>query len=110
MKKGLLILCLTFSLFASAQIEKAIPTVTNIKIAGTNTATNAMKSTKDSASYALGYRIAQSMKGQGLQEINMAIFEQGFKAGVQAKPVIPDSLLDVCIKNYQDKMMNEKIS
>lgn len=110
MKKGLLIICLTVSLFAAAQTKKTTPTVTKIKVAVTYNSSQAMKNTKDSASYALGYRIAQSMKGQGLQEINMTIFEQGFKAGVQAKSVIPDSLIDVCIKNYQDKMMNEKIA
>ena len=110
MKKGFLIICLTVSLFATAQTKKTTTTVTKPKLAITYTAAQAMKNTKDSASYALGYRIAQSMKGQGLQEINMAIFEQGFKAGVQTQSVIPDSLLDVCIKNYQDKMMNEKIA
>lgn len=69
-----------------------------------------LKSTKDSASYALGFRIAQSMKGQGLQDINMALFEKGFSAGVIAKSIIPDSLLDVCIKKYQDNMSLEKIA
>ena len=110
MKKGLLIICLTVSLFATAQTKKTTTTVTKPKLAITYTPAQAMKNTKDSASYAVGYRIAQSMKGQGLQEINMAIFEQGFKAGVQSKSVIPDSLIDICIKNYQDKMMNEKIA
>jgi len=110
MKKGLLILCLTLSLFVAAQTKKVNTPVAKPKLAITYTPAQAMKNTKDSASYALGYRIAQSMKGQGLQEINMTIFEQGFKAGVQTKSVIPDSLLDVCIKNYQDKMMNEKIA
>jgi len=110
MKKGLLIICLTISLFATAQTKKTTTTVSKPKLAITYTPAQAMKNTKDSASYALGYRIAQSMKGQGLQEINMAIFEQGFNAGVQTKSVIPDSLIDICIKNYQDKMMNEKIA
>ena len=109
MKKGLLIVGLVVTIFANAQTKKTT-TVTNPKLAITYTAAQALKNTKDSASYALGYRIAQSMKGQGLQEVNMAIFEQGFKAGVKTASVIPDSLLDVCIKNYQDKMMNEKIA
>ena len=109
MKKRLLIVGLVLSTFAHAQSKKTTA-VTNPKLAITYTAAQTMKNTKDSASYALGYRIAQSMKGQGLQEINMAIFEQGFKAGVKTASIIPDSLLDVCIKNYQDKMMNEKIA
>jgi FKBP-type peptidyl-prolyl cis-trans isomerase FklB len=73
-------------------------------------ATTLLKNTKDSASYALGYRIAQSLKGQGLQDLNIAMFNKGMAAGVNAKSVIPDSLIDLCIKNYQDKMSTEKIA
>ena len=73
-------------------------------------ATNLLKNTKDSASYALGYRIAQSLKGQGLQDLNISMFNKGMAAGVNAKSVIPDSLIDLCIKNYQDKMSTEKIA
>lgn len=68
------------------------------------------KNTKDSASYALGYRIAQSLKGQGLQDVNFEFFKKGMSAGVTSKGVIPDSLIDICIKNYQDKMSTEKIA
>lgn len=110
MKNVLLIVCLMITMTTIAQTKKSSSTITKPKIALTYTAAQALKNTKDSASYALGYRIAQSMKGQGLQEVNMAIFEEGFKAGVKAASVIPDSLLDICIKNYQDKMMNEKIA
>jgi FKBP-type peptidyl-prolyl cis-trans isomerase FklB len=87
--------------------------VTTAKAALSKTATPVsvvLKTTKDSASYALGFRVAQSMKGQGLQDINMALFEKGFSAGVIAKSIIPDSLLDVCIKKYQDNMSLEKIT
>ena len=86
-----------------ATTNKAIPT----KPAAVSVV---LKSVKDSASYALGFRVAQSMKGQGLQDINMALFEKGFSAGVIAKSIIPDSLLDVCIKKYQDNMSLEKIT
>jgi FKBP-type peptidyl-prolyl cis-trans isomerase FklB len=67
---------------------------------------NNLKNTKDSASYALGYRIAQSLKGQGLQDVNFELFKKGMAAGVISKTVIPDSLIDVCIKNYQDKIQS----
>ena len=69
----------------------------------------AFKNSKDSASYALGYRIAQSLTGQGLQVLNMSMFDKGFSAGVLVKSAIPDSLLDVCIKKYQENMSLEKI-
>ena len=85
--------------------------VTSKTIASKSTAaTNIFKNTKDSASYALGYRIAQSLKGQGLQDVNVAMFNKGMAAGVNAKSAIPDSLIDLCIKNYQDKMSTEKIA
>ena len=126
MKKSILIL-VSFSLvgFGFAQttkpaVVKATPLkavaakpVTTTKAAVSKTATAAtvvLKTVKDSASYALGFRVAQSMKGQGLQDINMALFEKGFSAGVIAKSIIPDSLLDVCIKKYQDNMSLEKIT
>ena len=126
MKKSILIL-ISFSLIGVgfAQTTKpavikatplkavsAKPVITNkaavSKIA--TVATVVLKSAKDSASYALGFRVAQSMKGQGLQDINMALFDKGFSAGVIAKSIIPDSLLDVCIKKYQDNMSQEKIT
>ncbi len=121
MKKGLLFIGLFSCLMAVAQ-TKTTPTVApakpaiakqaaapNIKVvAKTNTV--AIKNTKDSASYALGYRIAQSLKGQGLQDVNFEMFKKGMAAGAISKTEIPDSLLDVCIKNYQDKMSQEKIT
>ena len=119
MKKGLLFIGLFTSVFAVAQtkpatapkapVAKGAPT-TKPALAAATSAAQAIKTTKDSASYALGYRIAQSLKGQGLQDINFELFKKGMAAGTIAKTEIPDSLLDVCIKNYQDKMSQEKIA
>jgi FKBP-type peptidyl-prolyl cis-trans isomerase FklB len=112
MKKGILIFAFLGVLATLQAQTKAVvgKPLTKPKLALTYTAAQSLKTTRDSASYALGYRIAQSMKGQGLQNINMAIFEKGFTAGVQTKSIIPDSLLDICIKTYQDKMSTEKIA
>jgi len=126
MKKSILIL-ISFSLVGVGFAQTTKPAVikaTPLKAVGAKpvTITKAavskiatpvsvvLKTTKDSASYALGFRVAQSMKGQGLQDINMALFDKGFSAGVIAKSIIPDSLLDVCIKKYQDNMSQEKIT
>jgi FKBP-type peptidyl-prolyl cis-trans isomerase FklB len=96
---------------AQAQTTKAVAPKTAVaRKTAVPTATSSLKNTKDSASYALGYRIAQSLKGQGLQDVNVALFNKGMAAGVLAKPEIPDTLLDICIKNYQDKMSQEKIT
>ena len=114
MKKTLLILSLVLvTMSAMAQTKKAPAKqvkVGNAKLTMSVTPPLVIKNGKDSASYALGYRIAQSMKGQGLQDINMSVFEKGILAGFLSKGVIPDSLLDVCIKTYQDKMSQEKIT
>lgn len=121
MKKTILLaFVLSASLTSWAQTKTAVPVkkattakvapVTKSKIAVTYTPAQLIKTTKDSASYALGYRIAQSLKGQGLQDVNFELFKQGMNAGVASKGVIPDSLLDICIKNYQDKMSTEKIA
>ena len=114
MKKTAIILSLVFvSITAMAQTKTAPAKqlkIGNAKIAMTVTPPLLIKNGKDSASYALGYRIGQSLKGQGLQEINMALFNKGLAAGFVSKAAIPDSLLDNCIKNYQDKMSQEKIA
>ena len=100
-----------FLVMAQAQTTKAVAPKTAVaRKTAVPTATSSLKNTKDSASYALGYRIAQSLKGQGLQDVNVALFNKGMAAGVLAKPEIPDTLLDICIKNYQDKMSQEKIT
>ena len=74
----------------------ALKKVVTSKTAATKpkTATSLFKNTKDSASYALGYRIAQSLKGQGLQDVNIAMFNKGMAAGVNAKSAKPDSIKD----------------
>jgi FKBP-type peptidyl-prolyl cis-trans isomerase FklB len=116
MKKGLLFIGLSLSLMAVAQTKPTATIATKTTVAKSATSSKnansdlVMKSAKDSASYALGYRIAQSLKGQGLQDVNFEMFKKGMAAGVIAKTIIPDSLLDVCIKNYQDKMSQEKIT
>jgi len=114
MKKTVIILSLVLVTMTASAQTKTTPVkqikVGNAKIAMTATPSLYIKNSKDSASYALGYRIAQSMKGQGLQTINMALFNKGLEAGFISKAAIPDSLLDNCIKNYQDKMSQEKIT
>jgi len=114
MKKLFIVsITLASSLTAMAQTKPVAKTgaaITKPKSALTSSPVQSLKNTKDSASYALGYRIAQSLKGQGIQDINFELFKKGMAAGVLSKTDIPDSLIDVCIKNYQDKMSQEKIA
>ena len=88
----------------------AVKKVVTSKTVAAKPTTVVFKNAKDSASYALGLRIGQSLRSQGLQDVNVAMFNKGMATGVNVKSLIPDSLLDICIKNYQDKMSTEKIA
>ena len=92
MKKRILVLAaISFMQLAQAQTSpksakpattvKAVPAqplkVGNAKLTMSVTPPLTIKNGKDSASYALGYRIAQSLNGQGLQKINLAVFNKG---------------------------------
>jgi len=67
------------------------------------------KTSADSASYALGIRIAQNLKSQGLNPLVAAMFQKGIMDGFASKkPAIADELLDLCIGNYQQKLSAEK--
>ena len=68
-----------------------------------------LKTNADSASYALGVRIAQNMKAQGFDKLNMAIFEKAINDVLQNKPlIIVDAALDQCIGEYQQKISSAK--
>ena len=96
MKKQILVLA-AFSFMQMAQAQtspKPVKPATTVKAAAVKplkvgntkltmsvTPPLVIKNVKDSASYALGYRIAQSLNGQGLQKINLAVFNKGLLAG-----------------------------
>jgi FKBP-type peptidyl-prolyl cis-trans isomerase FklB len=70
-----------------------------------------LKTNADSASYALGVRIAQNMKAQGFDKMNMAIFQRAINDVLQNKPlIIVDAALDQCIGEYQQKISSAKAS
>lgn len=72
-------------------------------------ASTILKNATDSASYALGMRIAQNLKSQGLDPLNLAIFQKGMLDALQAKkPLVADELLDNCIGNFQQKISAKK--
>ena len=69
----------------------------------------AFKSAADSASYALGFRIAQNLKSQGLDPLVIAQFQKGMSDAFGGKKtLIADEVLDLCIGNYQQKLGAEK--
>jgi len=70
---------------------------------------NSFKNAVDSASYALGIRIAQNLKSQGLDPLNLAVFQKGMQDAFQLKkPIIAEESLDISIGNYQKVNSSKK--
>ncbi len=105
MKKALFtIISCSLSLMVLSQAKPAAKPV-----AKTTAPAMVFKNTADSASYALGVRIAQNLKSQGLSPLNSVAFQKGMADALQAKkPLIADELLDNCIGTYQQKISSEK--
>ncbi len=113
-------LLLTFSLLtisSFAQVKKpataAKPATTGKPAAKpaakTGTTVNPFKSNADSISYAVGLRIAQSLKGQGFDNINMTLFEKAMGDFKQNKPsLLSDEAIQQCITTFQIKANEAK--
>jgi len=107
-----------FVTFTQAQAQPSakapVKTSSSVKTASKPVAKTAataavFKSSADSASYALGIRIAQNLKSQGLDPLVAAMFQKGITDGFASKKsAIADELLDLCIGNYQQKLSAEK--
>jgi FKBP-type peptidyl-prolyl cis-trans isomerase FklB len=100
----------TAALTAAAQSKTTKPAPkTAGKPAPAPAAAPAFKNSTDSASYALGMRIAQNLKSQGLDPLNLAVFQKGMTDALQGKkPVIADELLDNCIGSFQQAVSAKK--
>ena len=115
MKKGLILsVSLSMAITVMAQTKPVAPKpATDKKPTTTKTVAKvaskpneaAIKSAKDSASYALGYLYASNVASQG---IDLAAFSRGVNAAIQKKSVIADTLLEGCIKTYQEQLTKEK--
>lgn len=118
MKKIVLVFFLGgFSQLAFAQVNSTAkptanagkPKVAVKPVVTVKPTTAAFKSIADSASYALGFRIAQNLKSQGLDPLVAAQFQKGMADAFAAKKtLIADEVLDLCIGNYQQKLNGEK--
>lgn len=99
----------TAALTAAAQTKTAKPAPKTAGKPAAAPATAAFKNSTDSASYALGMRIAQNLKSQGLDPLNLAVFQKGMTDALQGKkPVIADELLDNCIGSFQQAVSAKK--
>jgi FKBP-type peptidyl-prolyl cis-trans isomerase FklB len=71
--------------------------------------TSILKTNRDSASYSLGVRIAQNIKDQGFDKLDPALIEKGISDVFNGRAIaLPDTYLDKCIGEFQQKASAEK--
>ncbi len=88
-----------------AQVKKPVVAKPVVKAAPVNP----FKNNTDSISYAVGLRIAQSLKGQGFENLNMTLFQKAMSDLRTNKPsLLDDAAITQCISTYQQKINESK--
>lgn len=116
MKKSIILFSLLYSsilltaqtkkTISSTLIKKSTPITNSIKKPLNS---NPLKNKLDSASYALGIKIIQNLKQQGLDTVDINALALGMKDfSTKSTYKIKDSLLDMCIGGFQQEMMTAK--
>lgn len=102
---------LLFTGASYGQAKTAKPAAPKTATSGaTKSVVNPLKNSKDSASYALGIRIAQNLENQGLGKINIAMLQRALSDQLQKKQVIiPETALNQCIEGFIEKTNEEKL-
>lgn len=110
MKRTIVLLTLAITATGSfAQNTRSTASVTKPKAGVTLNST--IKTSSDSAGYAIGTRIAQNLKAQGLDKVNITLLQKAISdVFLNKKPVIADTLLDQCIGRFQQKAQEQKAS
>ena len=95
-----------------AQTKKVKPVAAKTVVKGAiKTVANPLKSSKDSASYALGIRIAQNLENQGMGKLNVAILQRALSDQLQKKSlIIPETSLNACIEGFVTEVKQEKMA
>ncbi len=92
-----------------AQVKKPATDVKHSPAKATTATVNPFKGSTDSASYALGVRIAQNLKNSGFDKLNLSIVQKAMADVLQNKKIlIEETSLDACIGAYQQKVSTEK--
>ncbi|MBC7720510.1 MAG: FKBP-type peptidyl-prolyl cis-trans isomerase [Pedobacter sp.] len=115
MKKVALIIASTIvAITVNAQTKKPVTTTatkSTVKPTTKPVVNNLFKNNADSASYALGARIAQNIKSQGFAGINQVLFQKAMNDVFKSnKLAIVEEGLDACISTYQQKEQSAKSS
>lgn len=107
MKRSILVM--TFCMMAAGSFAQAKKPATPVKAAAKSATANLFKNTTDSVSYAIGIRIAQNLKAQGMNNMNLSLLQKAMADVAQSKaPVLSDAAITQCISDYQQKVVSVK--
>ena len=111
MKKVTLIIVSTIIVInVQAQVKKPTSNPA-VKVTVKPVTISLFKNNADSASYALGARIAQNIKAQGFDNINQVLFQKAVNDVLKGnKLAIVETGLDACIGTFQQKAQSAKSS
>ena len=111
MTKPILIITLALLTVSSfAQVKKPVTTAAKPAAKPATATVNPFKNNADSVSYSVGLRIAQSLKSQGFDNINMSLFTKAMSDMKQNKPaLLNDQAITQCIGIFQQKVNEAKM-
>ena len=113
MNRSILLITTTlFTVGSFAQVKKPVTTAKPAaKPAAAVAAAKPFKNNIDSISYAVGLRIGQSLKAQGFDNLNMAMFEKALSdVKLNKAALLDDAAITQCISAYQMKASEAKSS
>ena len=109
-KVALIIVSTIITINVQAQVKKPA-TKPAVKATVKPVTVSIFKNNADSASYALGARIAQNIKAQGFDNINQVLFQKAVNDVLKGNKLsIAETGLDACISTFQQKAQSAKSS
>lgn len=105
MNRQILVIALCISSLSVFSQVKKKPAVKKAVPKSTAATPKIFKNNTDSVSYAVGIRIAQSLKAQGFENVNLALLQKAITDVVQNKtPLLGDAAISDCIGIFQKKV------
>ncbi|MCW3087304.1 MAG: Peptidylprolyl isomerase [Sediminibacterium sp.] len=109
MKRPILMMVMGLGVMAVTAQTKKTATAATKPAAAKTSIVPVFKNNTDSVSYAVGIRIAQSLKAQGFDNVNMSLFQKAMNDVAQSKPpVLGDAAISECIGKFQQKVNSAK--
>jgi FKBP-type peptidyl-prolyl cis-trans isomerase FklB len=98
----------TVSSFGQAKKPAATTAKPGVKAAPAATA-NPFKNEIDSVSYSIGLLVAQNLKAQGFDKLNVNLFQKALADATQnKKPLLSDDAVKACVMGFQQKVNTVK--